>query len=58
MDKFSQACKDFGITIRPTNTQVTGQDIGTPPVINIDEYKLDVVDQFTCLGSTISDEGS
>ena len=32
-----------------------GQDVDNPPVITIDNYKLDVVRQFTYLGSTISE---
>ena len=36
-------------------TNVLGQDVNTPPFITIDNYKLEVVHQFTYLGSTISD---
>ena len=36
-------------------TNVMGQGVHTPPVITIDNYKLDVVHQFTYLRSTISD---
>ena len=36
-------------------TNVLGQDVNTPPFIAIDNYKLEVVHQFTYLGSTISD---
>ena len=32
-----------------------GQDVNTSPVITIDNYKLEVVQQFTYLGSTISE---
>ncbi|KAL8604133.1 hypothetical protein ACOMHN_047345 [Nucella lapillus] len=55
MDRFSQACKDFGLTTSLKKTNVLGQDVDTPPVITIDNYQLDVVHQFTYLGSTISD---
>ena len=55
MNKFSQACKDFGLTISLKKTNVLGQDVNTPPVITIDSYELDVVHQFTYQGSTISD---
>ena len=55
MDRLSQACKDFGLTISLKKANVMGQDVDTPPVITIDNYKLDVVHQFTYLGSTISD---
>ena len=54
-DRLSQVCKDFGLTICLKNTNVMGQDVDTPPVITIDNYKLDVVHKFTYLGSTISD---
>ena len=55
MDCFSQACKDFGLTISLTKTNVLVQDIEAPPVITIDDYELDAVNQFTYLGSTITD---
>ena len=52
MDCFSQACKDFGLTISLKKTNVLGQDTEAPLVITID---LDAVCQFTYLGSTITD---
>ena len=55
MDHFSQACKDFGLTISLKKTNVLGQDIPAPPVITIDDYELKVIHQFMCLGSTITD---
>ena len=55
VDCFSQACKDFALTISLKKTNVLGQDTETPPVITIDEYELDAVCQFTYLGSTITD---
>ena len=55
MDRFSQACKDFGLTISLKKTNVLGQSTETPPSITIDDYKLDAVHQFTYLGSTITD---
>ena len=36
MDIFSQACKDFRLTISLKKTKVLGQDVNTPPVITID----------------------
>ena len=53
MDRFSKTCQDFGLTIsiRKTNVMVQGAD---PPNIYINGTKLDVVDQFTYLGSTIT----
>ena len=54
-DCFSQACKDFGLTISLKKTNVLGSDTEAPPVITIDDYELDAVCQFTYLGSTITD---
>ena len=58
MDRFYQACKDFGLTISLKKTNVLGQDVNTSPVITINNYKLEVVQQFTYLGSTISENMS
>ena len=58
MDCFSQACKDFGLTISLKKTNVLGQYTEAPPVITIDNYELDAVCQFTYLGSTITDNFS
>ena len=55
MDRFSQVCKDFGLTISLKKTNVMGQDTMELPAITIDDYELDVVEQFTYLGSTITD---
>ena len=55
MDRFSQACKDFELTISLKKMNVLGQSTETPPSITIDDYELDVVHQFTYLGSTITD---
>ena len=55
MDCFSQACKDFGLTISLKKTNVLGQDTKAPPVITIANYELDSVCHFTYLGSTITD---
>ena len=55
MDQFSQACKDFGLTISLKKTNVLGQGTEATPVITIDDYELDLVQQFTYLGSTITD---
>ena len=55
MDRFSQACKDFGLTISLKKTNVLGQDTEAPLVITIDDYELNAVCQFTYLGSTITD---
>ena len=55
MDHFSQACKDFGLIISLKKTNVLAQDVPAPPVITINDYELEVVHQFTYLGSTITD---
>ena len=52
MERFSQACKDFGLTISLKKTNVLGQDTMELPAITIDDYELDVIEQFTYLGST------
>ena len=49
MDRFSQACKDFGLTISHQ------QGTESLPNITIDDYELDVVHHFTYLGSTVTD---
>ena len=41
--------------ISPKRTNVLGQDVNTLTVITINNYKLEVVHQFTYHGSTISD---
>ena len=58
MDCFSQACKDFGLAIGLTKTIVLGQNLEVQPSIAIDSYELEVVHQFTYLGSTIRDNHS
>ena len=55
MDYFSQACKDFGLTISLKETNVLGQDTMELSAIAVDDYELDVVEQFAYLGPTITD---
>ena len=55
MDHFSQACKDFGLTISLKKTNVLRQDTMELLAITIDGFELDVFEQFTYLGSTITD---
>ena len=55
MDRFSQACNDFGLTISLKKTNILAQDTEVPPHITIEDQPLDVVHQFTYLGSTITD---
>ena len=54
MDRFSQACKDFGQTISLKKINVLGQDTMELPAITSDDYELDVFEQLTYLGSTDS----
>ena len=58
MDRFSQACKDFGVTISLKKTNVLGQDTMELLAITIDDYEHDVVEQFTYLGSIITNNPS
>ena len=58
MDRFSQTCKDFELKISLKKTNVLVQDTMELPAITIDDYELDVVEQFTYLGSTITDNFS
>ena len=55
MDHFSLAYKDFRLTISLKKTNVLGQNTMELSAITIDDYELDVVEQFTYLGSTITD---
>ena len=51
---FANACSEFGLTISIKKTNVLGQNVNSLPHITIGEHTLDVVDNFTYLGSTIS----
>ena len=55
MDRFSKACQQFGLTISIKKTNVMGQQVDTPPNISIAGEQLDTVNEFTYLGSVISD---
>ncbi|KAL1255575.1 hypothetical protein QQF64_013636 [Cirrhinus molitorella] len=50
----SHACKEFGLTISLRKTNVMAQGTESPPNIVIDGYTLEVVENFTYLGSIIS----
>ena len=54
IDRFASACREFGLTISQKKTQVMGQGTDSPPCIKIAEYKLEAVDDFIYLDSTIS----
>ena len=51
MDRISH---DFSMTISIKKTKVIGQDIGHLPEIKVNDHKLDDVQEFTYLGSTVS----
>ena len=55
LDRFSEACRHYGLTISLEKTQVMGQDIKEIPSLFIHNYKLEVVHEFVYLGSTITD---
>ena len=55
MDRFANACKQFGLTISVKKTNVMGQDVPAPPSISIDNEELEVTVHFTYLGSTVAD---
>ena len=52
--RFVEACNDFGLTISLKKTNIMGQDVSITPHITIGEHALEVVDNFTYLGSCIS----
>jgi len=58
VDKFSEACTDFGLTISIKKTEVLHQPAPgkpyTEPNIIINGQRLKAVDKFTYLGSTLS----
>ncbi|KAI4898552.1 hypothetical protein NFI96_030615 [Prochilodus magdalenae] len=45
---------EFGLAISTKKTKVLGQDASSAPCISTGDCTLDVVEDFTCLGSTIS----
>lgn len=58
MDHFSQAGKDFVLTISLKKTNIVGQYTLAPPVINNGSYDLDVIREFIYLVSTGTDTPS
>ena len=58
LDKFSDACDNFGLTISTKKTEVMYQPAPgrpyTEPNISVNGQRLSVVDKFTYLGSTLS----
>ena len=55
LDRFSDACRHFGLTSSLAKTQVMGQDIKEIPSLFIHNIKQEVVHEFVYLGSTITD---
>ena len=58
MNRFSSACKDFGLTISVKKTKVLEERSGIAPVITIDGQVIESVNNFVYLGSNISSSGS
>ena len=56
MDKISTACKEFGLTISIKKTEVMVQGTESTPEIKLNDHVLNVVESFTYLGSTISND--
>jgi hypothetical protein len=54
--RLAHACRDFGLTISLKKTNVMCQDVSEVPNISIEDYSLEVVQDFTYLGSTISND--
>ena len=55
INRFSKACRDFGLTISLKKTQVMALGVDSSPTITISEYELETVHEFTYLASTIAD---
>ena len=54
INRFADACSKFGLTISIKKTNIMTQDVPTPPSIAISGEVLEVTDQFTYLGSTVT----
>ncbi|XP_022093240.1 uncharacterized protein LOC110980661 [Acanthaster planci] len=50
----AHTCSEFGLTISLKKTNVMGQDVSQAPSIGIGDHTLEVVEEFTFLGSTIA----
>ena len=55
MDSFSRASSSFGLTISLKKTNVMAHGAEPVPRINISDSELQVVQEFTCFGSTVTD---
>ena len=54
MDRLVHTCKEFGVTLSLKKTNIMGQDVSSIPCISIGDHTLEIVEDFTYLGSTIS----
>ena len=54
VNKFSEACKDFGLTISLKKTNIMRQGTDCLLAISIEGNTLDALDDFTYLGSNIT----
>ena len=54
MDLFADSCSKFGLTISLTKTEVMGQGVAEAPNILLGQHNLKTVNEFTYLGTTIS----
>ena len=58
LDRFLSACAAFRLIISLKETKVMHQGTETAPKLTIHDFTLEVVSQFTYLGSTTSANGS
>ncbi|KAI8481124.1 hypothetical protein Bbelb_411380 [Branchiostoma belcheri] len=54
VSRLGDACKEFGLTISLKKPNIMGQDVSSLPNKSIGDYTLEVVGDFTYLGSTIT----
>lgn len=54
VNALAESCQEFGLTISLSKTEIMGQNVSSAPIINIGSHTLQVVKEFTYLGSTIS----
>ncbi|KAI0236502.1 hypothetical protein LSAT2_012947 [Lamellibrachia satsuma] len=54
VNRFEHACREFGLTISLKKTNVIARDSSQVPIVEINDYTLEVVEDFTYLGSSIS----
>ena len=53
-NQFAHACREFGLTISLKKTNVIARDASQVPSVKINDYTVEVVQDFTYLGSNIS----